>query len=260
MLYAAPQITDKTEALPVYLFTTGLHHFQEPRLRPKGFMYHHLFFVMEGDMLLRCEGEERILPAGTAVFLPKDLPMDYYAAGDRLISAWVTFGGTAVDALLSYFQVDGIAITDAAPLLSELEAIARAVQRGQSHEQLSALLYPLLLSFFTQYTAPRSNHLSVAQAFIRKHVQEDISVRDISDAVGISPSLLHRIFAQNGSSPLAFLLTARIDLARQNLLDNPDQSVAQVAEACGFHDCAYFCKVFRRQVGLTPNAYRKKFQ
>ena len=105
----------------------------------------------------------------------------------------------------------------------------------------------------------KSSHFLQAKNIIRERAREDISVRDVADAVGISSSLLYRIFAQNGLSPLSYLLVCRIDMARQQLLDDPNRSVAMVAQDCGFHDSAYFCKVFRRQVGMTPNGYRQRF-
>jgi len=32
-------------------------------------------------------------------------------------------------------------------------------------------------------------------------------------------------------------------------------SVAEVARDCGFDDCSYFCRFFRKQTGMSPTAY-----
>jgi AraC-like DNA-binding protein len=40
------------------------------------------------------------------------------------------------------------------------------------------------------------------------------------------------------------------------LLSN--ESLTQIALACGFADQAHYCRVFRDVVGLTPNAWRRR--
>ncbi|STL76212.1 DNA-binding protein [Escherichia coli] len=37
-------------------------------------------------------------------------------------------------------------------------------------------------------------------------------------------------------------------------------SIHEVAQRCGFPDSDYFCRVFRRQFGLTPGEYSARFQ
>lgn len=37
-------------------------------------------------------------------------------------------------------------------------------------------------------------------------------------------------------------------------------SIHAVAQRCGFPDSDYFCRVFRRQFGLTPGEYSARFQ
>ncbi|RIH39522.1 AraC family transcriptional regulator, partial [Shigella dysenteriae] len=36
--------------------------------------------------------------------------------------------------------------------------------------------------------------------------------------------------------------------------------IHEVAQRCGFPDSDYFCRVFRRQFGLTPGEYSARFQ
>ena len=47
----------------------------------------------------------------------------------------------------------------------------------------------------------------------------------------------------------------RIEESKQLLL-NTDYSLADIALAMGFVDQSYFCKVFKRIVGLTPGKFR----
>lgn len=257
MLHPAPTVTETTRLLPLYLLTAGEQHQQEERIRPQGAAFHHLFFVFEGEMLLETPQGKACYPAGTALLIPKDLPTRYGAAHDKLISGWIAFDGTAIASLFSYFKVQGVQQTKAAPLLAQYELCVKAVKKGQSHEQLSALFYPLLLEFFLRQTQ-MPTHLQTVKSFIDQNFEKDLSVSDMAQAAGISPSLLFRLFEKEGTTPLACLQARRIEQARRLLLKKND-TVAQVGAACGFHDRAYFCKVFRRHVGLSPMAFRRSF-
>ena len=258
MLYPAPIVTERIAKLPVYLLTAGEQHNQETRDRPKGVPFYHLFFVLEGEMLLRTPVGENCYPAGTVLLLPSNYPTYYSAAHGHLISGWLTFNGPCVDNLLSYFQLSGVQAASAEPLMPQYLRCVRAVKYGQSHEQLSALFYPLLLDFFAQLF-PKSTHLSRAQAFINAHLTQDLSVADIAEAVGISQSLLFRLFEKEGLTPIGYLHICRIEAAKRRLLETQDP-VSQIGADCGFHDRAYFCKIFRRLVGVSPLTFRNNYR
>jgi two-component system response regulator YesN len=44
--------------------------------------------------------------------------------------------------------------------------------------------------------------------------------------------------------------------ARQ-LLTDTDKSITEIALEVGFYDSGYFGRVFRREVGVSPEAYRR---
>ena len=65
-----------------------------------------------------------------------------------------------------------------------------------------------------------------------------------------------RVFtAAYGVPPLRYLTAARIEQAK-HLLARPGASVAAVAKTVGYGDSAYFSRVFREQVGVSPRAFR----
>jgi AraC-like DNA-binding protein len=65
-----------------------------------------------------------------------------------------------------------------------------------------------------------------------------------------------RVFAATyGVPPLRYLTTARIEQAK-HLLRQPRAEVAAVARSVGYADAAYFSRVFRDQVGISPRRFR----
>lgn len=64
--------------------------------------------------------------------------------------------------------------------------------------------------------------------------------------------LTKRLF---GLTPNQFITKSRIAAASRMLRDT-DQSVAEIAHACGFYDHSAFTRAFRSAVGITPTAFR----
>ena len=73
-----------------------------------------------------------------------------------------------------------------------------------------------------------------------------------------SRTLSRRFREQTGTTPLQWLLTARVRRA-QSLLETTDLSIEQVATEAGFATATTFRDRFFRTVGLSPTAYRKAF-
>ena len=55
---------------------------------------------------------------------------------------------------------------------------------------------------------------------------------------------------------MQYVLYCRIEKAKELLTE--DGSILSVAERVGFTEYNYFCKVFKKEVGMTASAYRKK--
>ena len=72
-----------------------------------------------------------------------------------------------------------------------------------------------------------------------------------------SRTLLRRVKAQTGQSPLSLLQQARVDKAKQ-LLSGTQDSIARITEAVGYADVPTFSRLFAGCVGETPARYRRR--
>lgn len=83
-----------------------------------------------------------------------------------------------------------------------------------------------------------------------------VSLRELAKAAHRSRfELIRRFKAVFGLTPHRFLLQSRVRGA-QRLLEASAAPLADVALAAGFYDQSHFIRQFKRQVGLTPSAYR----
>src|SRR5215472_763097 len=95
-------------------------------------------------------------------------------------------------------------------------------------------------------------------AFAAGHLDEDLSLAALAEKSGWSPFHLHRVFAAAaGETPKQFTLRLRLDRAAVVLVTTND-SVLDVALACGFASHEVFCRAFRRRFGMTPGDYRAR--
>jgi YesN/AraC family two-component response regulator len=95
-----------------------------------------------------------------------------------------------------------------------------------------------------------------ALAYLEQHYRHRFSRRQVAEAAGLSEDHLGRLFHREmGVTLWEYLTRLRIERAKQRL-EHSDDSVQTVARAVGFHDRAYFSRVFHRVTGVAPHAYR----
>lgn len=105
---------------------------------------------------------------------------------------------------------------------------------------------------------PRTSDLvERAVAYIQRHHDAaDLSLSEIAEAVGVNKTYLCDIFHRDLQiSPWTYLNRYRIARARE-LLTSTSLSVAAISSRVGFNDSSYFGRVFGRQTGMSPRAYR----
>lgn len=96
-----------------------------------------------------------------------------------------------------------------------------------------------------------------AMAFIHENFAEAISRRDIAQRIGLTEDHLTFCFRRElGTTPIAYLQRYRINRAKR-LLKESQQTIADIAMNVGFADRGYFSRIFHREVGLSPEAFRR---
>ncbi len=85
---------------------------------------------------------------------------------------------------------------------------------------------------------------------------QPLTLQGLADEVGWSGGYLTRAFKRHtGSTITETLNRMRVERAAHLLLAT-NQSVAEIAGACGFNEVPYFNRRFKRLLGLTPTAFR----
>ena len=88
------------------------------------------------------------------------------------------------------------------------------------------------------------------------YCKKDISMEELARESGLTASYFRSLFRkQFGKSPQQYVTELRMERAMELLRSNM-LSVAQVAEQCGYNGQSYFCREFKKHVGIAPSRYR----
>jgi signal transduction histidine kinase/DNA-binding LacI/PurR family transcriptional regulator/DNA-binding response OmpR family regulator len=94
-----------------------------------------------------------------------------------------------------------------------------------------------------------------AMVYLHEHYMESISLEDAARHVSISKEYLARCFRQEmGITLVTYLNRYRVRQAKV-LLDKGGRNLTEIALETGFSSSAYFSRVFRKEVGISPREY-----
>jgi transcriptional regulator GlxA family with amidase domain len=108
---------------------------------------------------------------------------------------------------------------------------------------------------------PRVDDAVIAdcQVWIASHYPLPSPVAQMVQRSGLPERSFKRRFQQAaGMSPLEYVHNLRLEEAKL-MLERNDQPIEAIANEVGYEDAGFFSRLFRRQVGITPAAYRKRF-
>ena len=109
-------------------------------------------------------------------------------------------------------------------------------------------------------TRPQTSdrQIQVCQEWLADHYCDTDPVVEMIRQSGLSRRTFgRRFYTATGHAPLDYVQRVRIEEAKQ-LLETEGRSVEQVAAEVGYSDTVSFRRLFKRMVGETPTAYRRR--
>ncbi len=112
----------------------------------------------------------------------------------------------------------------------------------------------------TNFIAVEDENVRTALRFIEKTARTGISVDDVVERSGISRRVLEKRFRTLlKTSPHREIRRVQMDYIK-HLLSETDRKTDEIAEASGFSSNIRLCAEFKKQTGLSPMQYRKKYR
>lgn len=109
-------------------------------------------------------------------------------------------------------------------------------------------------------TTPDSALQRRFEALVEAHFTEHLAVAEYASRLAVTPTHLSRVLRRATGQPASAVIEDRlIREARRNLAYS-NLTISEIAYALGFHDPAYFSRVFSRATGLSPRAFRQRIE
>jgi transcriptional regulator GlxA family with amidase domain len=98
------------------------------------------------------------------------------------------------------------------------------------------------------------------QDWIARHYTTTAPVAAMVEVSGLPERSFKRRFSKaTGMTPLEYAHALRLEAAK-HLLETTALSIDELSSQVGYEDPAFFTRLFRRKVGLSPAQYRRRFQ
>lgn len=162
-----------------------------------------------------------------------------------MLSRAAVEGGAQLDKMLglNYELVTGIL------RLSTFEELCMAIKNT---------LDTMLDNVYVTRNVKNAETLGQVLRYIRENFAQPITLDEVARSVYLSPFYFSHLFMDElGITFMEYLTRVRMEEAKKLLCDK-SLSMQAIAESVGYDDASYFSKVFKKNVGVTPNKYRAR--
>lgn len=256
---------DSDDAPPASIRVAERSYVAQPGYHQHGF--YQLIFPHQGRLLMRIEGCRVAVSPAEWTLIPPGAEHTYWAEGPNR----VLVADLAAHALARHPGAREIAVIPRHPLDGRLNALAGLLQ---SELRAGALGEPLVAEALAGYVGaaiqlalrpnataeperPAPHLASRARELLEERALGPVGLEEVAAEVGASLAHLQRSFrAAYGVSMVAYVQTLRLRRAQALLLAS-DAPVEAVAAAVGIASPSYFTRLFTREVGVSPAAFRR---
>ena len=238
-------------------------------LRPRGRVDYSIYYIVQGQCNYMWNRKSYTVGAGSLLLYFPNIKQHYrFQKSDNAVMLWSHFSGTACDVLNPY-RTDGPLILPLADQKQFLHIFERMIsahyQRLTQGDILCDSYMPVLLALMVLSFQSRSeqkishSNEQMEKVLSRMHVEfhKPIDIGAYADMCHLSEDRFIRMFkAQMGMPPYRYQLKIRIERAVE-MLENSAITVGDCGEAVGFHDNAYFCRIFKKFTGHPPSYYKR---
>ena len=206
--------------------------------------------------IVTLQGEEMTISAGDVFYLPRGLKYhSYWYPGEDGCVEWDSYGFVFLPVNGDVrFKMQRIAAdTEDLALLSKVSLGAPSPDSVGNFYLFASRAMPKMERDFV---VPHGALLEKIRDFTASSL--DFTVPELARFCGMSESSLYGFFRKTvGKTPVELKKELQIERAA-HLLSSTELSIEEISAQSGFKTAAYFRKVFRSELGISPTEYRKR--
>ncbi|ABD86742.1 response regulator transcription factor [Rhodopseudomonas palustris] len=162
-------------------------------------------------------------------------------------------------ALLALIRAKGLRVSAAlARQVTELRTMSLDDRGLQSVLGVFLGLADLLFDVREEQLDEAGSTVQKAINYIERNLSKRVTLEDAADYAKISACYLSRMFKKTlDVNFVTYLTTRRMELAKE-LLAGTERSITNIAKEFSYNDLNYFCKSFKKEIGVSPSEYRRQ--
>lgn len=139
----------------------------------------------------------------------------------------------------------------------ELDALYRQVPffTEEKIESIKNLLQDLLLENTVQFD--RDETVDDVAQYIENNLCKNLHIKELCGRFYVSKNYLYEGFKKYYGTTVNEFITKQRIIKAKRLLEETKEPVSSICDAVGVSNYPYFCKLFKKWVGSSPNEYRK---
>ena len=169
---------------------------------------------------------------------------------------------TVIELAVTILHVASNSNVDVDAITNGLDIYTWVLQQNHTEvltEWLLNLSGLLLLQMQLQQEKSEKQIIKKASDYIISNISDvDLNLQTVSDYIGLSSSYFSQLFKkEKGVGINNFITSCRINEACKKLTETKFSS-KEISRQVGFTSATYFGKVFKKNIGVTPNLFRKQ--
>ena len=94
--------------------------------------------------------------------------------------------------------------------------------------------------------------------YLEKHWHREVSLSELARSVNLGPSRLSHLIRDHANTSIRDFVRRRRIAEAAKLLLTTHQRISEIGYAVGFADISNFNHAFRRELGVSPRAWRER--
>ena len=181
---------------------------------------------------------------------------------------WVHFNGATSKEYFDIFYKKENPVVFPADNMKTENLLRELISINDEHTHNSELLSShIIVSLMTQVilgtkkkiTEPSENAIKI-KSYLKEHFTEKLTLDKLSKELFLSKFHIEKEFKKYyGMTVFDYIISKRINLAKR-LLRFTNKTIDEISSECGFSDQSYFNRQFKKSVGTTGTAFRRKWK